>query len=916
MAETQQSRNPTGKKPASKPHPPALPESTRSCRSLFEAFEDAVFITNLGGKLLDCNSAASRIFGYDPPQLLGFTLAGLLAENDGMGGHELLERTLAGGSLTAESKALRCNGETFPAEISARLVSLDGETRLLVVLRDITASKKAERSILESQRALTTLLGHLPGMVFRCNYDDEWSLTFASGGSFALTGYPASAFIEKKQSYTALVHPEDRELLDKVIRTGLWENGAYQFTYRITTASGELKWVWEQGWGLYTPEGELYAFEGLISDITERRMDEEQLLLQNIALNTAANGILITNRDGTILWVNPAFSTMSGYTAEEVIGSNVNALWTSQVNPYLYKSVWDTVLAGQPWNGELTNRRKDGTLYVEEMTVTPVRQKGGEITHLIAIKNDVTERKQREREQEAIALIASALRTATGWDEITRIIVRQTLQLMDADGAAFFLRGTRSGDLRCELSIGAWSAWTGEKVSAGQSPTDYVLSSGQPYIRDDVRPETEIAPGIRAGGVQTVACVPLLSEFRTIGALWVGRRHPFSTGELGVLNAIGDMAGGAIHRASLHQETVRRVQQLSALHQIDIAISAAPRLDDMLEVFFEQILQHLAADAVDLALYDPETNILKVIAGKGFEKPEIIGVNLDENSCAGQVLSQNRLLSILDIPADWLQNGNDRGALEMGFITYHGSPIVIKNQARGVLEIFHRQRFQPDDDWLNFLDTLTGQVAIGIESALLFDNLQQKNIELEEAYDHTLEGWAHMLEMRDRETEGHTRRVVDLTLRLARELGIAGEQFLHLRRGALMHDIGKMAIPDAILLKEGPLTGEEWEIMRRHPEYAYQILSEIDYLIPALDIPYSHHERWDGSGYPRGLKGEEIPLAARIFALADVWDALRFDRPYHKPLTDEEALEHIRRESGRHFDPQVVKAFLKIMGAD
>jgi putative two-component system response regulator len=196
------------------------------------------------------------------------------------------------------------------------------------------------------------------------------------------------------------------------------------------------------------------------------------------------------------------------------------------------------------------------------------------------------------------------------------------------------------------------------------------------------------------------------------------------------------------------------------------------------------------------------------------------------------------------------------------------------------------------------------------ERARFAEQLQRSRDELAQAYDATLEGWVKALDLRDHETEGHSQRVTEMTLRMAERLGIHGEALEHIRRGALLHDIGKMGIPDAILHKQGTLTSEEMAIMRRHPIYAYEWLSPIAYLRPALDIPYCHHEKWDGSGYPRGLKGEEIPLAARIFALADVWDALRSARPYHEPWSDEEARTHIRERAGTHFDPSLVELFL------
>jgi putative two-component system response regulator len=193
------------------------------------------------------------------------------------------------------------------------------------------------------------------------------------------------------------------------------------------------------------------------------------------------------------------------------------------------------------------------------------------------------------------------------------------------------------------------------------------------------------------------------------------------------------------------------------------------------------------------------------------------------------------------------------------------------------------------------------------------ENLRRAHIDLQKAYDATLEGWAHALELRDSETQGHSMRVTQKTLELARAMGITDGDLDHVRRGALLHDIGKMGIPDAVLQKPGPLTAEEWTVMKRHPEYAYRLLSPIDYLRPALDIPYCHHERWDGTGYPRGVKGEEIPLSARVFAVVDVYDALSTDRPYRPAFTVDKINAHLAESAGSHFDPRVLDAFNRII---
>ena len=221
-----------------------------------------------------------------------------------------------------------------------------------------------------------------------------------------------------------------------------------------------------------------------------------------------------------------------------------------------------------------------------------------------------------------------------------------------------------------------------------------------------------------------------------------------------------------------------------------------------------------------------------------------------------------------------------------------------------------------------FIDKLSGWQEFQASSRNITERkeaeeqLQHAHADLQDAYDRTIEGWVRALDLRDRETEGHTQRVTNMTEKLARGLGYTDEEIVHIRRGALLHDMGKMGIPDEILQKPGPLTDDEWVIMRRHPEMAHQMLSKIQYLKEAIIIPYYHHERWDGSGYPHKLKGEEIPLQARMFAVVDVWDALTSDRPYRKRMPQNEVIEYLHKEAGRLFDPQVVEKFISLLATE
>ncbi len=357
----------------------------------------------------------------------------------------------------------------------------------------------------------------------------------------------------------------------------------------------------------------------------------------------------------------------------------------------------------------------------------------------------------------------------------------------------------------------------------------------------------------------------------------------------------------------------RQLEKITALRNIDMAITASLDLRVTLNVILDQVTAQLLVDAADVLLLNPHTQMLEYAAGRGFRSQALQHTHLRPGeSHAGRAVVERRLVNIPNLAEHAGELRHAPLLATEGFVAYYAAPLIAKGRVEGVLEIFHRAPLDVDAQWIEFLDALAGQAAIAIDNAELFDDLQRSNAELTLAYDTTIEGWSRALDLRDKETEGHTLRVTEMAVQMARAFGLTNSELVHIRRGALLHDIGKMGIPDSILLKPGPLTDEEWVIMRRHPVYAYELLSPIGYLRPALDIPYCHHEKWDGSGYPRGLKGEQIPLCARLFAVADVWDALKSDRPYRQGWPEAQIREHIQKGIGTHFDPQAVQVFLEM----
>ena len=372
-----------------------------------------------------------------------------------------------------------------------------------------------------------------------------------------------------------------------------------------------------------------------------------------------------------------------------------------------------------------------------------------------------------------------------------------------------------------------------------------------------------------------------------------------------------------IRDATRHKQAEEKVKfqlkRLAALRAIDLAISSSLDLNLALSVVLSQVTAQLNVDAADILLLNSQ-NILEFTTGIGFRTEALSHTRLQMGEgYAGMAALKQQVVSVPDLQRGKTGLLKSPKFLTEGFRSYYGVPLIAKGRVRGVLEIFHRSLLVPDADWLEFMETLARQAAVAVENAVLLKELQRTNFELTLAYNTTIEGWSRALDLRDRDTEGHTQRVTDMAVKLARRLGLSEIEIVHIRRGAILHDIGKMAIPDSILLKPGPLTAEEWDVIRQHPRYAYELLSPISYLGAAIDIPHYHHEKWDGTGYPQGLKGDQIPLHARLFAVVDVYDALTSARPYRPAWSKDKAIAYIGEESGQHFDTTIATEFLRIL---
>ena len=606
------------------------------------------------------------------------------------------------------------------------------------------------------------------------------------------------------------------------------------------------------------------------------------------------------NREGIIDWVDPGRDPDPAWIPAGLIGRSVFTVLED--HPALLDQVC-LALSGTSAQGEI--QRADRSWTCQLIPIAP----GGENHQILCLFTE-SSLQGRLWIQEALTGTAAALRKARSHEEMPPLITRQLQVLLGVEQTAISLGNPPETPYKLLFS---WGDWQGKGPSS-QALADYFIDPRIIHkLNGRCSPLEELASLEAYPG--PVYGTALTANNQQLGALWVGRSQPLNDLERQLVHSVAEMAASALQRAREHELTRRRLERLSALHAIDQAISGSFNLSLTLHIILEQVISQLGVDAADVILFDPDSLETTYAEGLGFRRyqPQS-GTSQSHHNLIRDALYKRQLVALPDLAEerpDLL--GSGLFSIE-NFRSYHGVPLIAKGKIKGVLEVFHRAPLQVDREWYEFLRTLGAQAAIAMDNAALVENLRRTNLMLDQAYNTTLEGWVRALDLRDACTAGHTQRVVERTLKLAGAVGISPQQLVHIRRGALLHDIGKLGIPDRILNKTGPLTDEEWDLMRKHPVYARDMLEPIEFLHPALPIPTSHHEKWNGGGYPDGLRGAQIPLEARVFAVIDVWDALSSPRPYRDAWPAEKVNNYIREQAGAHFDPQVVEIWEKVFG--
>ncbi len=607
------------------------------------------------------------------------------------------------------------------------------------------------------------------------------------------------------------------------------------------------------------------------------------------ALMAVTEPLDIIDSEYRIVWANEARARLHHVTLDAMVGKHCYEVFQRSTEPCDDCPVGETRMTGKPCTRERSSVRPDNSRVWTETSTWPVFDHKGEVVFVVEFSRNITERKMAEESIRAANIFQQAVIDGLP-DPVMVIDNDRNIKLMNKAARETAVSNDQAkGPLRCyEVSHNKSAPCHDQEHPC---PLDKVRESGKTY------------------SVVHEHC-SVNGEKRTMeitASPWPDADGVFG----GIIETTRDITvkiAGEHELALLHSETEQRLQHLTALRSIDMAINSSLDLRVTLDVFLDQVTSNLRVDAAAVLLYQEHSQTLEHTASRGFRTRTICRTWLQMGEgFAGQAALERRIIHIPNLQAVI----GFKGLKEAGeqFEAYFAAPLISKGQVKGVLEIFHRGPVRAEPEWLDFLESLSLQASIAIENAALFNDLRRSNIDLSLAYNSTIEGWARALDMRDKVTEGHSQRVAVATSQIGRSMGIKDEELVHVYRGALLHDIGKLCIPDSILFKPGPLNEEEWKIMRRHPVVAHDLLSTIPYLRLALDIPHCHHEKWDGTGYPKGLKGEAIPLPARIFSVVDVWDALCSDRPYRGALPEDEVFSYIRSQASIHFDPKVVTAF-------
>ncbi|WP_245544461.1 HD domain-containing phosphohydrolase [Oceanithermus profundus] len=885
-------------------------------KTLLENGRDVVYVIDPEGTIRYVSPSVQRLGYRPPPPGVRINLLRFLQPEDQRHAREALEALARepGKALTFRFRGRDARGRRRVFRVWGKNLShVPAVGGLVLHVRDVTREDALERRVKEEGALLAGLVATLPGVAWQARVaPDEDPLRapalYQSPRSREVLGYDA-AELGRPGAYYDYVHPEDREGAVALARQALREPGVFHTTrYRFLHGRHGV-WVWLSDTVRYDPATQLLS--GYTEDVTMDVARSQALAESESRFRTLAEtapAVILMWQDDRLVFANRATRRLTGYDDDELRS----------------RPVWEFV---HPEDRELVKTRglerlrgrrpaeryafriltKSGAVRWLDYSAASIEIDGEPA--VLGVGLDVTEAKEKELDLELFARVAQALRQSEELETMMQAGLEAVASFFHAPAGAIVLYGEEGARTEAFSALGWMRNLRPAPQLEPQSLIAATLEGGRPLVVEEIARDPRLRAAVRPqvppgwSGVY----LPLPAGRRFVGALALAwPKPPPGARELQRLELAAETIGNAVQRASLRQVLARRVQNLESLRTLDQVIAHSLDLEASIEALLDEAMR-LPVAAVGIWTYAPEEHVLVHHAARGLSTPlpeELRRLPLGKTPIGAAALTR-KPAALDDL------SGTPFAPLRLQAL--RAWPMLAKGELLAVFVAFSDRAWNLSADDQSFLETLVTQGSIAIDNLRRFEALQRTQAELENAYDLTLWGWARAVELRDQETAGHTQRVTELALKLGRELGLGPHELEDLRRGAILHDVGKLAIPDAILLKPGPLTPEEWAVMKRHPLHAYEWLRDIPFLRRALKVPLYHHERWDGSGYPHGLAGEAIPFLARIFTVADVFDALTSDRPYRPAWPLEKALDYVRKETGRQFDPQVVEAFLRLL---
>ena len=747
-----------------------------------------------------------------------------------------------------------------------------------------------------------------------------------------------------------IIAPEDREKalagIKEVLETGYNENREYH----IITKDGSRILVGMNTALLKDADGRPTGFVAVSRDITERKRMEEALRESQERLRAlienAPDAIYVNDLSGNFVDGNRKAEELIGYSREELIGKN---FFEAGILPeeYIPKALeaLEKGLRGEPTGpDEFELITKDGSRVFVEVTSIPVAS-GGTV-EVLGIGRDITERKRAEqqiiqhnKELEALYDVASAASQTLDLEELLDNVLAKVLEAMEVEGGliCLFTPKTQELVLRAHQGISEELARDIARIKLRPREIERMIRSEEPILAMESilnKAGATQLMGLRAReGFRSLAAMPLRSKGVLHGVIAVASHSErrFTPENTGLLHAIANQIAVAIENASLFQDVKDKAERLAVTAELTRIIVSSLDINEVFDAFADGVRRLVDFDRASIALVEEENLRFLAVSSK-VETDLSSGAVVPLKDTATAWVVENKRTNIETDFAQSMQFPIDEILLKSGLRSAIRLPLFHRGEVFGTFNLSSTRPNTYGQRELEILEELAGQIALAIQNDRLFAEVKQRKEELETAYDQLMatasaldrgkreleSAYLNMartlvltLEARDPYTRGHSERVAQISRQIAFEMGLCHEEVKNIETAARLHDLGKIGIPDSILLRPGPLTPSERAEIQRHPTRAVELLRLLGFLDGVLPIVESHHERYNGGGYPESRRGEETPLGARILAVADAYDAMTSARPYRPPMSHEEAIKVLKEGAGKQWDPKVVEAFLR-----